>query len=184
MRKKCIWNWNWHARKEIEYWDEWGKWHGFFTALSFIGSIIFIIGIPIPYLIEYFLVIYEEPFQYAITVILLTLPFVLYIETVFYERTYGGMLGDGVYYLNENGIQMEYYPHIYREIRWEDIDIIERRTFSTGSREEAIYGVREIFFICKKGCTEKEKKPKPRSGLFMQTIEKRLYILDIQKSEK
>ena len=74
----------------------------FFTALSFIGSIIFIIGIPIPYLIEYFLVIYEEPFQYAITVILLTLPFVLYIETVFYERTYGGMLGDGVYYLNEN----------------------------------------------------------------------------------
>jgi hypothetical protein len=55
MRKKCIWNWNWHARKEIEYWDEWGKWHGFFTALSFIGSIIFIIGIPIPYLIEYFL---------------------------------------------------------------------------------------------------------------------------------
>ena len=42
MRKKCIWNWNWHARKEIEYWDEWGKWHGFFTALSFIGSIIFI----------------------------------------------------------------------------------------------------------------------------------------------
>ncbi|WP_337548369.1 hypothetical protein, partial [Anthropogastromicrobium sp.] len=94
MRKKCIWNWNWHARKEIEYWDEWGKWHGFFTALSFIGSIIFIIGIPIPYLIEYFFVIYEEPFQYAITVILLTLPFVFYIETVFYERTYGGMLGD------------------------------------------------------------------------------------------
>ena len=60
MRKKCIWNWNWHARKEIEYWDEWGKWHGFFTALSFIGSIIFIIGIPIPYLIEYFLVIYAS----------------------------------------------------------------------------------------------------------------------------
>ena len=93
MRKKCIWNWNWHARKEIEYWDEWGKWHGFFTALSFIGSIIFIIGIPIPYLIEYFLVIYEEPFQYAITVILLTLPFVLYIETVFYERHMEGCLG-------------------------------------------------------------------------------------------
>ena len=111
MRKKCIWNWNWHARKEIEYWDEWGKWHGFFTALSFIGSIIFIIGIPIPYLIEYFLVIYEEPFQYAITVILLTLPFVFYIETVFYERTYGGMLGDGVYYLNENGISTnKHYP--------------------------------------------------------------------------
>lgn len=184
MRKKCIWNWNWHARKEIEYWDEWGKWHGFFTALSFIGSIIFIIGIPIPYLIEYFLVIYEEPFQYAITVILLTLPFVFYIETVFYERTYGGMLGDGVYYLNENGIQMEYYPHIYREIRWEDIDLIERRTISTGSREEAIYGAREIFFICKRGCTEKEKKAKPRSGLFYANHRKKLYILDIQKSEK
>lgn len=184
MRKKCIWNWNWHARKEIEYWDEWGKWHGFFTALSFIGSIIFIIGIPIPYLIEYFFVIYEEPFQYAITVILLTLQFVFYIETVFYERTYGGMLGDGVYYLNENGIQMEYYPHIYREIRWEDIDIIERRTFSTGSREEAIYGVREIFFICKKGCTEKEKKPKPRSGLFYANHRKKIVYIGYSKERE
>lgn len=184
MRKKCIWNWNWHARKEIEYWDEWGKWHGFFTALSFIGSIIFIIGIPIPYLIEYFLVIYEEPFQYAITVILLTLPFVFYIETVFYERTYGGMLGDGVYYLNENGIQMEYYPHIYREIRWEDIDIIERRTFSTGSREEAIYGVREIFLFVKRVVLKKKRNQSLEVDFFMQTIEKRLYILDIQKSEK
>lgn len=184
MRKKCIWNWNWHARKEMEYWDEWGKWHGFFTALSFIGSIIFIIGIPIPYLIEYFLVIYEEPFQYAITVILLTLPFVLYIETVFYERTYGGMLGDGVYYLNENGIQMEYYPHIYREIRWEDIDIIERRTFSTGSREEAIYGVREIFLFVKRVVLKKKRNQSLEVDFFMQTIEKRLYILDIQKSEK
>ena len=48
------------------------------------------------------------------------------------------MLGDGVYYLNENGIQMEYYPHIHREIRWEDIELIERRTISTGSREEGI----------------------------------------------
>lgn len=184
MRKKCIWNWNWHARKEIEYWDEWGKWHGFFTALSFIGSIIFIIGIPIPYLIEYFFVIYEEPFQYAITVILLTLPFVFYIETVFYERTYGGMLGDGVYYLNENGIQMEYYPHIYREIRWEDIDIIERRTFSTGSREEAIYGVREIFLFVKRVVLKKKRNQSLEVDFFMQTIEKRLYILDIQKSEK
>lgn len=184
MRKKCMWNWNWHARKEIEYWDEWGKWHGFFTALSFIGSIIFIIGIPIPYLIEYFFVIYEEPFQYAITVILLTLPFVFYIETVFYERTYGGMLGDGVYYLNENGIQMEYYPHIYREIRWEDIDIIERRTFSTGSREEAIYGVREIFLFVKRVVLKKKRNQSLEVDFFMQTIEKRLYILDIQKSEK
>lgn len=184
MRKKCIWNWNWHARKEIEYWDEWGKWHGFFTALSFIGSIIFIIGIPIPYLIEYFLVIYEEPFQYAITVILLTLPFVLYIETVFYERTYGGMLGDGVYYLNENGIQMEYYPHIYREIRWEDIDIIERRTFSTGSVKKPYMVYEKFFLFVKRVVLKKKRNQSLEVDFFMQTIEKRLYILDIQKSEK
>ena len=166
MRKKCIWNWNWHARKEIEYWDEWGKWHGFFTALSFIGSIILVVGTPIFWLIEYILIIYEDPFPYAIMVILLTFPTFFLVETKFYTGTYGAMLGDGVYYLNENGIQMEYYPHIHREIRWEDIELIERRTISTGSREEGIYGVREIFFICKKGCTEKEKKAKPRSGLF------------------
>ena len=97
MRKKCIWNWNWHARKEIEYWDEWGKWHGFFTALSFIGSIILVVGTPIFWLIEYILIIYEDPFPYAIMVILLTFPTFFLVETKFYTGTYGAMLGDGVY---------------------------------------------------------------------------------------
>ena len=184
MRKKCIWNWNWHVRKEIEYWDEWGKWHDFYIASSFVMGIILTIGIPAINLIIFWGSMYEESFQYAIMVMLLLLPGQLYMGISFYEGTYGTMLGGGVYYLNENGIQMEYYPHIYREIRWEDIDLIERRTISTGSREEAIYGVREIFFICKRGCTEKEKKAKPRSGLFYANHRKKLYILDIQKSEK
>lgn len=184
MRKKCIWNWNWHVRKEIEYWDEWGKWHDFYIASSFVMGIILTIGIPAINLIIFWGSMYEESFQYAIMVMLLLLPGQLYMGISFYEGTYGTMLGGGVYYLNENGIQMEYYPHIYREIRWEDIDLIERRTISTGSREEAIYGAREIFFICKRGCTEKEKKPKPRSGLFYANHRKKLYILDIQKSEK
>lgn len=184
MRKKCIWNWNWHARKEIEYWDEWGKWHDFYIASSFVMGIILTIGIPAINLIIFWGSMYEESFQYAIMVMLLLLPGQLYMGISFYEGTYGTMLGGGVYYLNENGIQMEYYPHIHREIRWEDIDLIERRTISTGSREEAIYGAREIFFICKRGCTEKEKKAKPRSGLFYANHRKKLYILDIQKSEK
>lgn len=42
----------------------------------------------------------------------------------------------------------------------------------------------KFFFICKRGCTEKEKKAKPRSGLFYANHRKKLYILDIQKSEK
>ena len=184
MRKKCIWNWNWHARKEIEYWDEWGKWHDFYIASSFVMGIILTIGIPAINLIIFWGSMYEESFQYAIMVMLLLLTGQLYMGISFYEGTYGTMLGGGVYYLNENGIQMEYYPHIYREIRWEDIDIIERRTFSTGSREEAIYGVREIFFICKKGCTEKEKKPKPRSGLFYANHRKKIVYIGYSKERE
>ena len=64
------------------------------------------------------------------------------------------------------------------------VDIIERRTFSTGSREEAIYGVREIFFICKKGCTEKEKKPKPRSGLFYANHRKKIVYIGYSKERE
>ena len=181
MRKKCIWIWNWHVRKEIEYWDERGKWHDFYIASSFVMGIILTIGVLAINLIIFWGNMYEESFQYAIMAMLLLLPGQLYMGLSFYEGTYGTMLGGGVYYLNENGIQMEYYPHIYREIRWEDIDLIERRTISTNSRKE---GDREIFFICKRGCTEKEKKPKPRSGLFYANHRKKLYILDIQKSEK
>ena len=182
MRKKCIWNWNWHARKEIEYWDEWGKWHGFFTALSFIGSIIFIIGIPIPYLIEYFLVIYEEPFQYAITVILLTLPFVLYIETVFYERTYGGMLGDGVYYLNENGIQMEYSFSRVKEL--DSSSMIDELILIEMPVKKPYMVYEKFFLFVKRVVLKKKRNQSLEVDFFMQTIEKRLYILDIQKSEK
>ena len=183
MRKKCIWNWNWHARKEIEYWDEWGKWHDFYIASSFVMGIILTIGIPAINLIIFLGSMYEESFQYAIMVMLLLLPGQLYMGISFYEGTYGTMLGGGVYYLNENGIQMEYYPHIHREIRWEDIDLIERRTISTGSREEAIYGAREIFLFVKGVVPKKKRKLSLEVDFFMQTIEKKLYILDIQKSE-
>ena len=184
MRKKCIWNWNWHARKEIEYWDEWGKWHDFYIASSFVMGIILTIGIPAINLIIFWGSMYEESFQYAIMVMLLLLPGQLYMGISFYEGTYGTMLGGGVYYLNENGIQMEYYPHIHREIRWEDIDLIERRTMSTDSREGEKASECDIFFICKKGCTEKEKKKKKRGIIFYTMHRKRIMLIGYSKERE
>ena len=72
------------------------------------------------------------------------------------------------YYLNEKGIQIEYYFHIHREICWKDIDIIERRTMSTDSEERKLV-MRYIFYL-QKGCTEKKKRKKTRNNFFIQCI--------------
>ena len=94
------------------------------------------------------------------------------------------MISDGRYYLNEKGIQIEYYFHIHREICWKDIDIIERRTMSTDSREGEKASECYIFFICKKGCTEKEKKKKKRGIIFYTMHRKRIMLIGYSKERE
>ena len=177
MKKRCVWNWNWYKKKKIEYLDEWGKWHGLLTALSFGGGIVLVVAIPICLLIMFLWRIENQVFFQNIVTLGIITAIGLAFELMFCIQIYEEMLSNGVYYLNEKGIQIEYYPHICREICWEDIDLIERRTISTGSREEAIYGECEIFFICKKGCTEKEKKAKTRGGFFYANHRKKIVYI-------
>ena len=79
----------------------------------------------------------------------------------------------------ENQNELEYCMHICREIRWDEIDRIERRTIDIG--EKSPCDEKEIFFICKKGCSEKEKKPKTRSGYFYVNHRKRVMLIGYSK---
>ena len=96
------------------------------------------------------------------------LPFLSPFEYIIYAQVYNGITSSGVYYLNERGIQLEYCMHICKEIRWNEIDRIERRTIDTGAKYP--FGENEIFFILKKGCSEKEKKQKREVHTFMLII--------------
>ena len=110
--------------------------------------------------------------------------FLSFWEYIVYTQIYNDMISNGVYYLNERGIQLEYYPNICKEIYWEEIEFIERRTILNDVREGRQASECEIFFICKKGCTEKEKKPKPRSGLFYANHRKKIVYIGYSKERE
>ena len=184
MKKKCIWNWD--KKKKIECLDEKRKRSSFFVVLSFWGGIVIEIGIPIIILIVLLLdaiINKHMPFQNAMfstgIQFIVLLPFLSPFEYIIYAQVYDDITSSGVYYLNERGIQLEYCMHICREIRWDEIDRIERRTIDIG--EKSPCDEKEIFFICKKGCSEKEKKPKTRSGYFYVNHRKRVMLIGYSK---
>ena len=107
------------------------------------------------------------------------------------------MISDGRYYLNEKGIQIEYYFHIHREICWKDIDIIERRTMSTDSREgekaseceklkEREENDTEEFKQVQENSKkiEKEKKKKKRGIIFYTMHRKRIMLIGYSKERE
>ena len=160
MKKRCIWNWD--KKKKIECLDEKRKRSRFFVVLSFWGGIVIEIGIPIIILIVLLLdaiINKHMPFQNAMfstgIQFIVLLPFMSFWEYIVYTQIYNDMISNGVYYLNERGIQLEYYPNICKEMCWEEIEFIERRTILNDVREGRQASECEIFFICKKGCTEK-----------------------------
>ena len=184
MKKRCIWNWD--KKKKIECLDEKRKRSRFFVVLSFWGGIVIEIGIPIIILIVLLLdaiINKHMPFQNAMfstgIQFIVLLPFLSPFEYIIYAQVYNGITSSGVYYLNERGIQLEYCMHICREIRWDGIDRIERRTIDTGAKYP--FDENEIFFICKKGCSEKEKKPKTRSAYFYVNHRKRVMLIGYSK---
>ena len=189
MKKRCIWNWD--KKKKIEFWDEKRKRSRFSTVLSFWGGIVIEIGIPIIILIVLLLdaiinkhmSFQKAMFSIGIQFIVLLL-FLSFWEYIVYTQIYNDMISNGVYYLNERGIQLEYYPNICKEMCWEEIEFIERRTILNDVREGRQASECEIFFICKKGCTEKEKKPKPRSGLFYANQRKKIVYIGYSKERE
>ena len=187
MKKRCIWNWD--KKKKIECLDEKRKRSRFFVVLSFWGGIVIEIGIPIIILIVLLLdaiINKHMPFQNAMfstgIQFIVLLPFLSPFEYIIYAQVYDDITSSGVYYLNERGIQLEYCMHICREIRWDEIDRIERRTIDIG--EKSPCDEKEIFFICKKGCSEKEKKPKTRSAYFYVNHRKRVMLIGYSKERE
>ncbi len=184
MKKRCIWNW--YRKRKIEYLDERDKWFkyldmvvlGIFIAIGVIGPIAILIALFLEAATKY-----QMPFQNAMRSagiqFIVLLPFLSPFEYIIYAQVYDDITSSGVYYLNERGIQLEYCMHICREIRWDEIDRIERRTIDIG--EKSPCAEKEIFFICKKGCSEKEKKPKTRSGYFYVNHRKRVMLIGYSK---
>ena len=126
----------------------------------------------------------QEQIINIVLIIILVFPFLGIWICAGWVQAYACMISDGRYYLNEKGIQIEYYFHIHREICWKDIDIIERRTMSTDSREGEKASECDIFFICKKGCTEKEKKKKKRGIIFYTMHRKRIMLIGYSKERE
>ena len=187
MKKRCIWNW--YRKRKIEYLDERDKWFkyldmvvlGIFIAIGVIGPIAILIALFLEAATKY-----QMPFQNAMRSagiqFIVLLPFLSPFEYIIYAQVYDDITSSGVYYLNERGIQLEYCMHICREIRWDEIDRIERRTIDTGAKYP--FDEKEIFFICKKGCSEKEKKPKTRSGYFYVNHRKRVMLIGYSKERE
>ena len=187
MKKRCIWNW--YRKRNIEYLDERDKWFkyldmvvlGIFIAIGVIGPIAILIALFLEAATKY-----QMPFQNAMRSagiqFIVLLPFLSPFEYIIYAQVYDDITSSGVYYLNERGIQLEYCMHICREIRWDEIDRIERRTIDIG--EKSPCDEKEIFFICKKGCSEKEKKPKTRSGYFYVNHRKRVMLIGYSKERE
>ena len=187
MKKRCIWNW--YRKRKIEYLDERDKWFkyldmvvlGIFIAIGVIGPIAILIALFLEAATKY-----QMPFQNAMRSagiqFIVLLPFLSPFEYIIYAQVYDDITSSGVYYLNERGIQLEYCMHICREIRWDGIDRIERRTIDTGAKYP--FDENEIFFICKKGCSEKEKKPKTRSGYFYVNHRKRVMLIGYSKERE
>ena len=189
MKKRCIWNWD--KKKKIECLDEKRKRSRFFVVLSFWGGIVIEIGIPIIILIVLLLdaiINKHMPFQNAMfstgIQFIVLLPFLSFWEYIVYTQIYNDMISNGVYYLNERGIQLEYYPNICKEMCWEEIEFIERRTILNDVREGEKASECDIFFICKKGCTEKEKKKKRRGMIFYTMHRKRIMLIGYSKERE
>ena len=70
------------------------------------------------------------------------------------------MVRMGQYCLDEDGVKFDYFPNIHREVSWEEIDLIERRTIEAISPKIEKVIDRDIFLFVKKGCTENEKRQK------------------------
>ena len=189
MKKRCIWNWD--KKKKIEFLDEKRKRSRFSTVLSFWGGIVIEIGIPIIILIVLLLdaiinkhISFQKAmFSTGIQFIVLLL-FLSFWEYIVYTQIYNDMISNGVYYLNERGIQLEYYPNICKEMCWEEIEFIERRTILNDVREGEKASECDIFFICKKGCTEKEKKKKRRGMIFYTMHRKRIMLIGYSKERE
>ena len=187
MKKRCIWNW--YRKRKIEYLDERDKWFkyldmvvlGIFIAIGVIGPIAILIALFLEAATKY-----QMPFQNAMRSagiqFIVLLPFLSPFEYIIYAQVYDDITSSVVYYLNERGIQLEYCMHICREIRWDEIDRIERRIIDNGEKYK--FDENEIFFICKKGCSEKEKKPKTRSGYFYVNHRKRVLLIGYSKERE
>ena len=163
LEKRCIWNWD-HGKK-IEYLEEKGKKAKFETIFGIeIASVagIFFGVLPLVVIFYYiFEIVLQGPsvIQEQIINIVIIIPFWGMWICAVLVQIYACMVSDGRYYLNEKGIQIEYYFHIHREICWKDIDILkEEQCLLIREKERKL--VSAIYFLFAKKVVLKKKKRK------------------------
>ena len=86
-------------------------------------------------------------------------------EYIVYTQIYNDMISNGVYYLNERGIQLEYYPNICKEIYWEEIEFIERRTILNDVKGRLVNV--KFFLFVKRGVQKKKRRRKLEENIFL-----------------
>ena len=192
LKKRCIWNWD-HGKK-IEYLEERGKKAKFETIFGIgIAGIVGIFFGVLPLIVIFYYIfeivmqgpsVIQEQIINIVLIIILVFPFLGICICAGWVQAYACMISDGKYYLNEQGIQLEYYPNICKEMCWEEIEFIERRTILNDVREGRQASECEIFFICKKGCTEKEKKVKTRGEHFFVNHRKNIIYIGYSKERE
>ena len=180
MKKRSIWNK--YGKKTAEYVNEWGKWYRFDTYADFgINIVVYIVMLCLPFAL---LIVGNSNIIQAIIYAIFMLPICWGVSYCNYMNMYTSMVRMGQYCLDEDGIKFDYFPNIHREVRWEEIELIERRTIEAISPKIENVIDRDIFFICKNGCTENEKRQKPEACFFMLSTGNKLCLLDIQRNAR
>ena len=180
MKKRSIWNK--YGKKTAEYVNEWGKWYRFDTYADFgINIVVYIVMLCLPFAL---LIVGNSNIIQAIIYAIFMLPICWGVSYCNYMNMYTSMVRMGQYCLDEDGIKFDYFPNIHREVRWEEIELIERRTIEAISPKIENVIDRDIFFICKNGCTENEKKAKTRGMFFYAKHRKQIMLIGYSKERE
>ena len=120
LEKRCILNWD-HGKK-IEYLEEKGKKAKFETIFGIgIASVVGIFFGVLPLIVIFYYIfeivmqgpsVIQEQIINIVLIIILVFPFLGIWICAGWVQAYACMISDGRYYLNDKGIQIEYYFHI------------------------------------------------------------------------
>ena len=180
MKKRSIWNK--YGKKTAEYVNEWGKWYRFDTYADFgINIVVYIVMLCLPFAL---LIVGNSNIIQAIIYAIFMLPICWGVSYCNYMNMYTSMVRMGQYCLDEDGIKFDYFPNIHREVRWEEIELIERRTIEAISPKIENVIDRDIFSFVKMVALKMRKRQKPEACFFMLSTGNKLCLLDIQRNAR
>ena len=163
--------------------NEWGKWYRFDTYADFgINIVVYIVMLCLPFAL---LIVGNSNIIQAIIYAIFMLPICWGVSYCNYMNMYTSMVRMGQYCLDEDGIKFDYFPNIHREVRWEEIELIERRTIEAISPKIENVIDRDIFFsFVKMVVLKNEKKAKTRGMFFYAKHRKQIMLIGYSKERE